>query len=142
MSRILPGVLLLAILSAPPVAAAQDRGDDAAREKAFVETLRREDPASADRFVALRAAQMKARAEYQRAANQFNALPNDLRPAALPKIKQAERTYAEAELKILDFLDDHDRRLMKNIEADLARVKEAIEGRQKGREEIKKLLAE
>ncbi|MDP2702899.1 MAG: hypothetical protein Q8P98_12600, partial [Candidatus Rokubacteria bacterium] len=58
--------MLPAILAAPFVAAAQpDKSDGAAHEKAFIDALRREDPASADRFIALRDAQQRALAELQ-----------------------------------------------------------------------------
>ncbi len=55
MSRSILCAMLLAILASAFVSVAQpDEGDSAAREKAFIEALQREDPASAARFIALR----------------------------------------------------------------------------------------
>jgi hypothetical protein len=143
MSRSILWAMLLAILASPFVAAAQpDKGDSAAREQAFIEALRREDPASADRFIALRDAQQKALAELQSTASRANALPPALRPSFLPQLKDARRKYVDSQLKILDFLDDHDRGIVARLQEEIGRFKRELEGRQKSRDELKKLLSE
>jgi len=143
MSRSIFWATLLAILTSPLVAAGQpDKGDSAAREKAFVESLRREDPASADRFIALRDAQQKALAELQSTESRANAVPPVLRPSFLPQLKQARQKYVESELKILDFLDERDRAIVARLEEEIGRFKRELEKRQKSRDELKKLLSE
>ena len=89
MSRVVLYALLLAILASPGVALAQPvRDDGAERERAFIEGLRSEDPASAERFIALRDAQRQAMAELRRKEGQTNAMPPDLRASLLPQLKQ------------------------------------------------------
>lgn len=134
--------MLLAILASPFVAAAQpDKGDGAAREKAFIEALRREDPASADRFIALRDAQQKALAELQSTESRANAVPPVLRPSYLPQLKQARKNYVDSQLKILDFLDEHDRGIVARLQEEIGQFNRELEGRQKSRDELKKLLS-
>lgn len=143
MSRTVLCAMLLAMLSSPPVAAAQqDRGDGAAREQAFIEALRREDPASADRFIALREARQQAIAELRSAEGQVNAMPPDLRASFLPRLKQTQRKYADAELKILDFLDERDRGLIARLQGEIARVNRSLEERGRARDDLRKLLAD
>ena len=135
--------ILLATLVAPSVAVGQqDRGDTAAREQAFIDILRREDPASAERFIALRDAQQQALAELRHKEGQVNAMPLSLRGSFIPQLKQARRKYVESELKVLDFLDEHDRRTMLRLKEDLARLNQILEERQRSRDELKKLLAD
>jgi hypothetical protein len=135
--------MLLALLASPPPAAAQqDRGAEAAREQAFIENLRREDPASADRFIALREAQQQAIAELRRKEGQVSALPPQLRGTMLPQLKQAQRTYVDSQLKILDFLDEHDRRVLARLQEDITQLNRALEDRRRARDELKKLLAD
>ena len=143
MSRSILWAMLLAILASPFVAAAQpDKGDSAAREKAFIEALRREDPPSADRFIALRDAQQKALAELQSTESRANAVPPVLRPSFLPQLKQARQKYVDSQLKILDFLDEHDRGIVARLQEEIGRFNRELEGRQKSRDELKKLLSE
>src|SRR6266446_4812848 len=104
MSRPILWAMLLAILGSPCVAAAQPDKGDGTREKTFVEALRREDPASADRFIALRDAQQKALADLQSTESRANTVPPALRPAFLPQLKQARQKYVDSQIKILDFL--------------------------------------
>jgi hypothetical protein len=133
--------VLLAILASPGVVLAQPvRDDGAERERAFIEGLRSEDPASADRFIALRDAQRQAMAELKRKEGQVNAMPPDLRPSLLPQLKQAQRKYVDSQVKILDFLDERDRRGIARLQEDIAQVKRALEERQRSREDLKKLL--
>lgn len=141
MSRGVLYAVLLAILASPGVALAQPvRDDGAERERAFIEGLRSEDPASADRFIALRDAQRQAMAELRRREGQVNAMPPDLRPSLLPQLKQAQRKYVDSQVKILDFLDERDRRGIARLQEDIAQVKRALEERQRSREDLKKLL--
>ena len=135
--------MLLAVVASPPVAAAQPARDDgAAREQAFIENLRREDPASADRFIVLRKAQEQAIAELRRRESQVNAMPPGLRGSMLPQLKQAQRAYMDAQLKILDFLDERDRRVIARLQEDIAQINQSLEERRRSRDELKKLLAD
>jgi hypothetical protein len=141
MSKAVLCALLLALLASPDVLSAQaDKGDGAARERAFIETLRRENPALADRFIALRDAAQQALAELRRREARANAMPTGLRGPLLPGLKQAERNYVDAQFKILDFLDERDRRIIANLQEEAAQFKRALEERQRSREELKKLL--
>jgi hypothetical protein len=141
MSKAVLCALLLALLASPDVLSAQaDKGDGAARERAFIETLRRENSASADRFIALRDAAQQALAELRRREARANAMPTGLRGPLLPGLKQAERNYVDAQFKILDFLDERDRRIIANLQEEAAQFKRALEERQRSREELKKLL--
>lgn len=143
MSRSILWAMLLAILVAPFVAAAEpDKSDGAAHEKAFIEALRREDPASADRFIALRDAQQNALAELQSTESRANAVPPVLRSSFLPQLKQARRRYVDSQLKILDFLDERDRGIVGRLQEEIGRFNRELEGRQKSRDELKKLLSE
>ena len=141
MSKAVLCALLLAILASPDVLSAQaDKGDGAAREREFIETLRRESPASADRFIALRGAAQQALAELRRREAQANAMPTELRGSLLPQLKQAQRNYVDAQFKILDFLDERDRSIVARLQEEAAQFKRALEDRQRSREELKKLL--
>ena len=116
------------------------RDDGAERERAFIEGLRSEDPDSADRFIALRDAQRQAMAELRRKEGQVNAMPSDLRVSFLPQLKQAQRKYLDSQVKILDFLDERDRRSIARLQDEIGQIKRALEERQRSREELKKLL--
>jgi len=140
-SRLVLYALLLAILASPGVALAQPvRDDGAERERAFIEGLRSEDPASAERFIALRDAQRQAMAELRRKEGQTNAMPPDLRASLLPQLKQAQRKYLDSQIKILDFLDERDRRGIARLQDEIGQIKRALEERQRSREDLKKLL--
>jgi hypothetical protein len=140
-SRVVLYALLLAIPASPGVALAQPvRDDGAERERAFIEGLRSEDPASAERFIALRDAQRQAMAELRRKEGQTNAMPPDLRASLLPQLKQAQRKYLDSQIKILDFLDDRDRRGIARLQDEIGQIKRALEERQRSREDLKKLL--
>lgn len=142
-SRCLPCAALLSVFALAAAAAAQQgRDDQAAREQAFVEALRREDAASAESFIALRDARKKAVAELQETEARAMSLPPALRPSALPQLKQARRKYVESQLKIFDFLDERDRKLMARLQDDMGRLSRELEERQKARDDLKKLLLE
>jgi hypothetical protein len=141
MSKAVLCALLLTILASPDVLSAQaDKGDAAARERAFIETLRRENPASAERFIALRDASEQALAELRRRESQVNAMPTELRGPLLPPLKEARRKYVDSQFKILDFLDERDRGIIAHLQEDIAQFKRALDERQRSREELKKLL--
>ena len=67
-------------------------------------------------------------------------MPTDLRGPLLPPLKQAQRNYVDAQFKILDFLDERDRRIIASLQEDVAQFKRALDERQRSREELKKLL--
>jgi len=140
-SRAVLCAMLLVLLASSGVALAQPvRDDGAERERAFIEGLRSEDPASADRFIALRDAQRQAMAELRRKEGQANAMPPELRASFLPQLKQAQRKYLDSQVKILDFLDERDRRGIARLQDEIGQIKRALDERQRSREELKKLL--
>ena len=135
-------MLLGAALAAPAAAVAQAPGaEEAERERGFVEALRREDPADADRYVALSDARARAIAELRRVEAQYNAAGPELRSAFVPPLRRAQRTYAEASLALLDFFDARERRAVARYQEEIQRVQKAIEDRQRTRAELQKLLA-
>src|SRR5574342_1075990 len=143
MSRSILCGMLVAILASPLVAVAQpDKGDRGAGEKEFVEALRRENPASAERFIALRDAERKALAELQSTESRATAVPPVLRPSFLPQLKQARQKYVDSQLKILDFLDERDRGIVARLREEIGRLNRELDGRQKARDELTRLLSE
>src|SRR5262249_28992690 len=129
-------VALVALLLAT-AGGAQAQGGD---ESAFVEALRREDPASAERYVALRDARSKAIAELERVRDQYGAVGAELRSVALPRLRQAQRNYAESTIALLEFLDARDRRLVATYQDQITRINKALEDRARKREEMQRLL--
>ncbi len=134
-------IVLAVILVWPFAAMAQPRsaGPDDERERAFVEALRREDPATAERFVELRNARDAALADLQRVQVQYNAAGAELRPVFLGTLRQAQRKYAERSLALLDFLDERDRRAMARYQEEIGRINGVLEERKKTRAEFEKL---
>ena len=122
----------LLLLAAPAVAADEDAP--------FIEFLRRQSPALAERFIALRAARDAAFTELQQAAARYSGGGAELRAVSLPPLQQARRRYAEASLAMLDFLDARDREAIARLEADMARVNRALEQRARDREQIERTL--
>jgi len=138
-------IALTSILLATPVGArAQGRGPagDDAGESTFVEALRQEDPAAAERYLALRDARTKAIAELERARQRYNAVGAELRAVALPQLKEAQRHYAESTLALLDFLDARDRRLLETYQEQIGRIKKVVEERARTRDELQRMLQE
>lgn len=121
-------------------AQARSPGVDKDGEAAFMETLRREDPAGAERYVALRDARAKAIAELERAQQRYTAAGAELRALALPQLRQAQRTYAESTLSLLDFLDGRDRRLVESHQEQISRLNKLLEERARFRGELQRLL--
>jgi len=135
--------VLLAVSALSTAAPAQQgRDDQAERERAFVEALRAEDPASAEKFIALNEARQQAVAELQKTEARANAMPPEIRITLLPQLKQARKKYAESQIKMLDFLDERDRRLITRLQEEIARFNHQLDERQKSREEMNKLLRE
>jgi len=137
-----PGIALLSIVLATADAGAQARGParDNATESSFVESLRQEDPASAERYVTLRDARTRAIAELERAQQQYSSVGNELRSVALPQLRQAQHHYAESTLALLDFLDVRDRRLLATYEEQTSRINKALEERARTRDELQRML--
>ena len=129
-------------LSVPPlVAHAQaPSAQETERERQFVEALRREDPAEADRFVALSDARAQAIAELRRAEAQYNAAGPELRSAFTAPLRRAQHKYAEASLALLDFFDARERRAVTRYQEEIQRIGKTIEDRQRTRAELQKLL--
>ena len=141
--RPLVGATLLSILwiSPAPVRAQVPRmaGDDEGERK-FVEALQREDPSSAERYVALRNARGQAIVELQRAEAQYRAGGTELRPLSLPLLRQAQRRYAESSLALLDFLDARNRRALATYQEEINRINRLLEEHEGTRAELGKLL--
>jgi hypothetical protein len=137
-----PHILALVLLAfaGPAGAQAPDPGAEEARERAYVDGLRREDPASAERYVALREARAAALADLRRARERFNAMPPALRPGLVGEMRQAERTYAERSLALLDFIDARDRGTLARYEEESARLRRLLDERAPIRAELEKLL--
>ena len=139
------GLALVAILSAsvpaalaqPPAAEADDE-----RERGFVEGLRREDPASAERYVALRDARRQAMAALQKAQSQYAAAGPELRPLVIRQLQDAQRQYAKTSIAFLDFLDARDRRFLARYQEEIGRINKVLEEHARARAELEKQLRE
>jgi hypothetical protein len=121
----------------PPV---PSRGDEAERERAFVEAMRREDPAAADRFVALRDARAQALAELRKIESQYNAAGSGVQGVFVRSLLQARKKYAETSLALLDFFDARDREVVARYQDEIGKINAIIEERKKTRAEFEKLL--
>jgi hypothetical protein len=142
--RLVAATLLAVLGISPPPAAAQapkSAGDDEGDRK-FVESLQREDPASAERYIALRNARMKAMDELRRAQEQYGAGGPELRPLSLPLLKQAQRRYAESSLALLDFLDARNRRALATYQEEINRINRLLEEHDGMRAELGRLLGD
>ena len=130
------------MLSVPAVGVTQTRpASEEEREQTYIDELRRDDAAGADRYVALRDARAQALAELRRIETQYNAGGSELRGLFTRSLVQARRTYAETSLALLDFFDERDRRLATRYQNEISRINAVIEERQKTRAELEKLLA-
>lgn len=133
--RVLAAAILLAALLAGP-AAARAEGDEAT----FVETLRRSDPAAAERYVALRDAREKAVTELRRVEGQYSAAGTALQPAFVLQLTRARKTYAETSLALLDFLDARDREALASYQAAISRIGTLLEERKQARVDLERML--
>ena len=138
-SHVLAATLAL-LTAAPAFAQPATKAPAADEDAAFIEYLRRQDPASAERFIELRDARAAAQAEFQRASERYAAGGPALRPVALPALQQARRRYAETSLALLDFLDTRDRGVIARLESDIERVKRGLENRAKDRVQLERML--
>ena len=130
-------------LCLPPLVtnAQTPQAEEAERERGFVEALRREDPAEADRYVALSGARGQAIAELRRVEGQYAAAGPELRAAFSTSLRNAQRKYAEASLALLDFFDARERRALARYQEEIQRLGKILEDRQRTRAELQKLLA-
>ncbi len=135
-------VLLAGFLAWPPGAGSQPgaSGADDERERAFVEALRREDPESAERYLSLRDGRGQAMAELQRLQIQYNAVGAELRPVFIGQLRQAQRTYAERSLALLEFLDARDRRAVARYQQEIDHINGLLQERQRARVEFEKVI--
>jgi len=129
----------------PVFAQSSIRAPAAPDDAPFVEFLRREDPATAERYLALRNARDAAIAELQQAQARYNGGGPALRPVSLPPLRQARQRYVETSLALLEFLDARDRATLQRLDAaaerlkgDARRLNEALEERAHTRAEIQK----
>lgn len=134
-------VLLVVACGSSPGAAQPRATDDVERERAAVEALRREDPAEADRYVALNDARNQAITELRQAEERYNAAGPELRSAFVAPYRRAQRKYAEASLALLDFFDARERRALARYQEEIQRLNKLLEDRQRSRAELQKLLA-
>lgn len=136
------GLALVAALSVGvPACLAQSEADDE-RERGFVEALRREDPASAERYVALRDARRQAMAALQKAQSQYAAAGPELRPLVIRQLQDAQRQYAKTSIAFLDFLDARDRRFLARYQEEIGRINKVLEEHARARAELEKQLRE
>jgi hypothetical protein len=135
-------VLALVLAAAPPALAQKPAGDGAAdeRERAFVEGLRRENPAEADRYVALRDARDQAVDEVQKAQQRYAAAGPELRSLFAQQLRDAQRQYAQRSLALLDFLDARARRALTRYQEEIGRINRILEERGRSRAELEKML--
>jgi hypothetical protein len=139
---ILRHVLALAISLLPSLAGAQPRpAEEVAREREFIEALRREDPAEADRFASLSETRTQAIADLRRAEIQYNAAGPELRASFVAPLRRAQRAYAEASIALLDFLDARERRAIARYQEEIQRLQQHQQERQQTRAELQKLLS-
>ena len=150
MSRARSSVLaagLLTLLAASPAhsQAPAPPAKAADADAGFIEFLRRQDPAAAERFLVLRDARDAAVKNLQAASARYSAGGTALRAVSLPELREARRRYAEASVALLDFLDERDRATLARLEAtaerlkaDAARLHESLEERARARADIRK----
>ena len=139
---LLIGLALGATLSVGiPACRAQREADDE-RERGFVEGLRREDPASAERYVALRDARRQAMAALQKAQSQYAAAGPELRPLVIRQLQDTQREYAKSSIAFLDFLDARDRRFLARYQEEIGRITKVLEEHARVRAELEKQLRE
>ena len=114
---------------------------DDEREQMFVDSLRRESAATADRYVALRDARAKALADMRRAEQQFNTALPGMRALFVNAVREARRKYAETSLALLDFFEARDRESVVRYQEEIAKINALLEERKRTRAELEKMLA-
>jgi hypothetical protein len=129
------------LLASASGALAQTRGtSDEDREQAFVDALRREDAAAAERYVALSEARARALSEMRRAESQYNNANPQVRGLFVGTLRQARRRYAEASLALLDFFDARDQANVVRYQEEIGKINVLIEERKRTRAELEKML--
>ena len=145
-SRVVGVVVALSAgaLGAVPGALAQapESGAGDERERTFVEGLRREDPAEADRYVALRDARNQALHDVQKAQQRYTAAGPELRSLFAQQLRDVQRKYAQRSLALLDFLDARERRALARYQDEIGRINRLLEERGRSRAELEKMLRE
>ena len=142
MRRMLVAIVLAALLAAPLAAAAQPRtAEETEREQAYVEALRREDSASADRYLALRDARAQAFTELKKVELQYNGAGAGLRGLFVNPLRQARKKYAETSLRLLDFYDERDRAVIARYQEEIGKITGLLEERKKTRAQLEELRA-
>ena len=133
---------VIAIMLAVPAAASaqSESAADRDREQAYVEGLRREDAAAAERYVALRDARARALADLRKAEAQYNAAGPELRPVLLRSVRETRKKYAETSLSLLEFFDVRDQSLIVRYEEEIRRIRALLDERKRTRSEIETLL--
>jgi hypothetical protein len=139
---VISGLLLSVACAGAPIARAQEPRSpkDDEREQAFVQALRRDDPAGADRYVELRDARHTAMTDLTRAQTQYNAAGPELRSVFVASLRSAERRYAETSLALLDFLDARDQRMITKLQEEIGRINAILEQHRKIRADFEKML--
>jgi hypothetical protein len=134
-------VAVAALLASAGDAVAQPRPtSEEDREQAFVDSLRREDPATAERYVALRDARTQALSEMRRVELQYNnALPG-VRGLFVNSLREARRRYAETSLALLEFFDARDKESVIRYQEEIGKINRLIEERKRTRAEFEKML--
>jgi hypothetical protein len=143
MRLIVLGVALLTVaLALPRNATPQAAGTagDEERDQKFVEMLRREDPASAQQYVTLRDARSKTASDLRHAEAQYRSAGPELRSIVLPRLKHAQRAYAEASLALLDYFEGRDRGALAKYEAEIARITRGLAEYERTRAELRRLI--
>lgn len=138
--QVVTACALVLLTLVPVITCAQTSAQESEREREFVEALRREDPAEADRYVALSEARAQAIAELRKAESQYSAAGPELRAAFTAPLRRAQRQYAEASLALLDFFDARERRAVARYQDEIQRLQKLAEDRQRSRAELQKLL--
>jgi hypothetical protein len=138
----LVGAAALGVLGLSPgvLAQAPARPVDDARERQLVDALRREDPATAERYVQLRDARAQAVTNLQRVESEYQSAGAELRPVVLGQLRDAQRRYAETSLALLDFLEERNRKSLAGYQQEITRLNGTLEEYRRTREELEKLL--
>ena len=130
----------MATLASTSGALPQSRGEDE-REQSYLDALRREDAAAAERYVALRDARGQALTDMRKVEAQYNAAGSQLRGLFVNALRQARKKYVESSLALIDFFDDRDRLNIGRYQEEIAKLNALIAERQRTRAELEKLLA-
>jgi hypothetical protein len=132
--------VVAATLASTSAALAQSRGEDE-REQTYLDGLRREDAAAAERYIALRDARAQALADMRKVEAQYNGAGAQLRGLFVNALRQARKKYVESSLALIDFFDARDRLNIGRYQEEIGRLNALIAERQRTRAELEKLIA-